>query len=198
MPPRDNGGCDFALNPRLASPEAKVVWLLSVDPRVVQLLADTTESASMTLGNPEARLDRIADDGRHLLLGDDHYGAAAVIQAGTDATDPLMATMPLDRDLPLRVDALLRLWRIVTGQPPGKHQPELTPARSRRLSQALRAVDARGAGASRREIAQAVFGSNAVPDGVAFDDHHLKSRTGRLIRDGFAMIAGGYRKLLKP
>lgn len=198
MTPRDTGGCDFALNPRLAAPEANVVWLLSVDPRVVQLLADTPESISMTLGNPGVRLDRIADDGRHLLLGDDHHGATAVIQPGTDATNPLMAMMPLDRDLPLRVDALLRLWRILTGHSPGKNQPELTPARSRRLAQALRAVDARGAGATRREIAEAVFGANAVPDGVAFDDHHLKSRTGRLIRDGLAMIAGGYRKLLKP
>jgi hypothetical protein len=109
-----------------------------------------------------------------------------------------MAAIPLDRDLPARVEALLSLWRILTGHPSPRAEPDLTPGRCRRLAQALRAVDAREKGATRREIAAAVFGPGAVPDGVAFDDHHLKSRTGRLIRDGLAMVAGGYLKLLKP
>lgn len=186
------------MNPRLAAHDADVVWLPRVDPRVIRLLTDTTGSASLLLRDPDARLDRTAEDGRYLLLGDRQHGAAAIVQPGTIAADPLMAVMPLDRDLPLRVDALLRLWRLLTGHPPPSPRRELTPARRRRLAQALRAVDARGAGATRRAIAEAVFGADAVPDGVAFDDHHLKSRTGRLIRDGLAMIAGGYRKLLKP
>ena len=75
--------------------------------------------------------------------------------------------------------------------------PDFRKHDRKRLVMTLRAVDARRAGANRREIAEVIFGSGDVPDGVAFDDHHLRSRTSRLIRDGLAMIAGGYRKLLK-
>ena len=66
-----------------------------------------------------------------------------------------------------------------------------------RLAMMLRAVDGRRAGATRRDIAEVLFGRDQIPDGTQFDDHHLRSRTARLIRDGLAMIAGGYRKLLK-
>lgn len=161
-------------------------------------MADMTGLATLGLGDPPTRLDRPVHDGRYLLLGHSACGSSAVIRPGAGDADLLMAAIPLDRDLPARLEALLRLWRVLTGHPPRRPARDLTPARSQRLVQALRAVDARAAGATRREIAEALFGADVVPQGIAFDDHHLKSRTGRLIHDGLAMVAGGYRKLLRP
>ncbi len=161
------------------------------------MIADTTGAATLALRSDTVRIERIGDEGRYLLLGPRADGSAALILPITAPDQPLMALLPLDLDAPQRVDALLRLWRRIIGRPPQTTGDELSPARRKRLVMSLRAVDARRAGADRREIAKVLFGADAVPEGVKFDDHHLRSRTSRLIRDGLAMIAGGYRKLLK-
>jgi hypothetical protein len=161
------------------------------------LIADTTAAATLALPSGVASVERLADDGRYLLLGPRADGSAAMVVPGIGPECPLMAVLPLDLDLPRRADALMRLWRRMTGKPPGRAPDELSPARRKRLVLLLRAVDARRAGANRRETAEVLFGAETVPEGVAFDDHHLRSRTSRLIRDGMAMIAGGYRKLLR-
>lgn len=188
------GACDFAVDPRLDGARADIHWLPAVDPRVVRLLADPTGSATLTL-TPET--DRAAVDGRYLRLGSHLDPVAAILLPGATPAQALAAIVPLDPEVPLHVEGLLRLWRRLRGHPTTAPPDELTPIRRKRLVQSLRAVDARRAGANRREIAEVLFGSETVPDGVAFDDHHLRSRTSRLIRDGLAMIAGGYRKLLK-
>jgi hypothetical protein len=144
-----------------------------------------------------ASVERIADDGRYLLLGEKPDGCAAIIVPGTKPDGRFMAALPLDLDVPYRVDALMRLWRCLSGKPICRPPDGLSAARRKRLVMSLRAVDARRAGVNRREIAKVLFGAETVPDGVDFDDHHLRSRTSRLIRDGLAMIAGGYRKLLR-
>lgn len=160
-------------------------------------MADTTGAATVALPADATRIERFADDGRHLLLGPRLDPSAALLLPDASADAPLMAILPLDHDAPQRIEALLRLWRRLAGSPPRGQPDSLSPARRKRLVMSLRAVDARRAGANRREIAEVIFGSDDVPEGVAFDDHHLRSRTSRLIRDGLAMIAGGYRKLLK-
>ena len=192
-----NGVCDFAVDPQLEAVSADIHWLPAFDPRVVRLTADITGAATLALRNDAVRIERIADEGRYLLLGPGANGSAALVLPITAPEQPLMALLPLDLDAPQRVDALLRLWRRMMGRPPQATSDGLSLARRKRLVMSLRAVDARRAGADRREIAKVLFGADAVPEGVKFDDHHLRSRTSRLIRDGFAMIAGGYRKLLK-
>ena len=192
-----DGVCDFAVDPQLDAFATDLHWLPAIDPRVVQLIADTTGAATLALPAGAARIERIADDGRYLLFGPRADGSAALVLPITALEQPLMALLPLDLDAPQRVDALLRLWRRIVGRPPQATSDGLSPARRKRLAMSLRAVDARRAGANRREIAEVIFGADSVPEGVKFDDHHLRSRTSRLIRDGLAMIAGGYRKLLK-
>lgn len=194
---RAAGGCDFALDPRRGATEAEVLWLPRLDPRVVRLMGDPTGSASLGLSRAPTRLDRTAHDGRHILIGTRLDPSAALVLPGVAFDAPLAAIVPLDDDTLYRIDALLRLWRKLMGQPPGRPAADLTAARRKRLAMMLRAVDARRTGATRREIAEVLFGPDNVPDGAEFDDHHLRSRTTRLIRDGLAMIAGGYRKLLK-
>ena len=163
----------------------------------MRLIADTTGTATLALRSDAVRIERIGEDGRYLLLGPRADDSAALVLPITAPDQPLMALLPLDLDAPQRVDALLRLWRRIVGRPPQATSDVLSPARRKRLVMSLRAVDARRAGANRRDIAEVLFGADTVPEGVAFDDHHLRSRTSRLIRDGLAMIAGGYRKLLK-
>ncbi|MEQ7155112.1 DUF2285 domain-containing protein [Brevundimonas aurifodinae] len=151
----------------------------------------------MGADDPPPILDKVADDGRHLRLGDPLCAARLVIAPLPAPDDRPLAILPLDDHLMLRVEAVQALWRILSGRPSGR-RAALTKQRRRRLAQALRAADAKIAGATRREIAVALFGPRAVPAGQAFDDHHLKSRAARLVRDGLAMIAGGYRNLLTP
>ena len=192
-----DGVCDFAVDPQLEAGSADLHWLPAFNPRVVRLTADITGTATLALRTDAVRIERIANEGRHLLLGPRADDSAALVLPITAPDQPLMALLPLDLDAPQRVDALLRLWRRIVGRPPQASSDGLSPARRKRLVMSLRAVDARRAGADRREIAEVLFGADSVPEGVAFDDHHLRSRTSRLIRDGLAMIAGGYRKLLK-
>lgn len=174
-----------------------MLWLPRLDPRVVRLVADGAGSQGSTLAGASVQFDQVAEDGRHLLIGPPSAPSTAVAPAGLMACAPLAAMVPLDLDTPLRVEAVLKLWRSLTGRPEGRRPDALTPMRRERLAQMLRAVDARRAGATRRDIAEVLFGPGRVPAGVEFDDHALRSRAARLIREGLAMIDGGYRKLLR-
>jgi len=186
------------VDPRLVAGDAEVYWLASLDPRLVQLVGDTTGLAVITTSNLPARQVRRGGEEIYAKLGPLTGASTALSPAGLLADAPLMALIPLDASAPTRLEALAHFWRILRGDPSSAPPGNISAARRDRLAVALRAVDGRRAGATRREIAEVIFGPDAVPDGVAFDDHHLRSRTSRLIRDGLAMIAGGYRKLLKP
>lgn len=58
----------------------------------------------------------------------------------------------------------------------------------------LQALDATLAGASLREIAEGLFGSDAVVKGW-YADGGLRSRVRRLVRRGLTLMRGGYRRL---
>ena len=58
----------------------------------------------------------------------------------------------------------------------------------------LQALDATLAGASLREVAEGLFGSDAVASGW-YADGGLRSRVRRLVRRGQSLMHGGYRRL---
>lgn len=60
----------------------------------------------------------------------------------------------------------------------------------------LQAVDGRHEGASYREIAEVIFGAARVAD-VPWKTSALRDATVDLVKDGLALIAGGYRSLLR-
>lgn len=62
---------------------------------------------------------------------------------------------------------------------------------------ALRALDGRLAGATYREIAQVLFSPKRIPE-RAWKTHDLRNQTIRLVQNGFALMRGGYRALLRP
>ncbi|WP_346657230.1 DUF2285 domain-containing protein [Bradyrhizobium sp. BRP20] len=107
------------------------------------------------------------------------------------------AELPFDGDFDARAYAARRLWRAISGRAPGPGFHQLSKQRRERLRAAIRALDAHGAGASYRVIAEVLFGKKRVPD-RAWKTHDLRNRTIRLVQAGLALMRGGYRKLLRP
>ena len=71
------------------------------------------------------------------------------------------ATLPFDAFFEIRAHAARRLWRALSGHPPGPDFRTLPAQRRDRLIQSLRALDARQDGASYRAIAAALFGDGS-------------------------------------
>jgi hypothetical protein len=112
-----------------------------------------------------------------------------------DGVAPTAAIVPLDVDGLDRLEAVHRLLAALHGRaiPP---DTRLTRQRQTRLRRMLQAFDGHRAGATGQEIAQVIFRTDP------FDRNEWQTASARhavkaLIRDARAMIAGGYRKLLR-
>src|SRR6266436_6205797 len=157
-PSSRNGGYDFAIHSDLRADSAPVVWLAHLDPRAV-LVAPAPEPFRNAgrIGVLTPAFARRAADGEYWLVDDGHNGLPAVLIGGANRDLPAAVVIPLDADFGIRADAAWRLWRLVTGQRHGRPPDRLTRQRRHRLGLALRALDARLAGASYRVIAAGLF-----------------------------------------
>jgi hypothetical protein len=140
---------------------------------------------------------RQAPDGWHVVLtlhGVEHrvWLKEAPVVAVTYAVE-----LPFDRDFEFRADAGRRLWRALNGRPLGAPMHALSASRRRRLTLALRALDARMDGGTYREIAEVLFGTNRISE-RDWRTHDLRNRIIRLAQSGFSLMRGGYRALLRP
>jgi len=104
------------------------------------------------------------------------------------------ALVPIDANLPARLESLAALWRLLEGRGPGA-EDALTAQRRHRLKGMLRAWDGRLDGAPHRDIAAALYGLARVMSDP-WKTSSLRDATLRLVRDGAAMVRGGYRNLL--
>ena len=113
---------------------------------------------------------------------------------GPDGAEVLAARFPAARDLGNPPLLLLHGfptcsydWRLVL--------PALTAERRKRFILALRALDARLLGTAYPDIAAGLFATEPISrrDWIS---HELRDQTGRLVRLGFKMMRGGYRRLL--
>ncbi|MER8705144.1 DUF2285 domain-containing protein [Mesorhizobium sp. M1088] len=125
-------------------------------------------------------------------------GAAAIrllLLGDAQPDQPLAALVPLDADGLDRIDAVTRLWRGLHGR---RVFPDtrLTAQQRRRLRHMLQAVDGSMNGATYREIANVIYGAPRVA-ADSWKSSALRDSTIDLVKDGLAMIAGGYRKLLR-
>jgi len=138
---------------------------------------------------------RNTPEGAHLILKRYATGIRAIILPGVGPSASLAALIPLDRDGLDRIEAFARLYRALHHLPVPPDR-RLTAQQRRRLRNMLRAADGRGHGAGYREIAEAIYGPASV---VAYPwkTSPLRDSTMDLVRDGRAMIAGDYRKLLR-
>lgn len=143
----------------------------------------------------DANTARAGVDGLSIVHG---RGANAVrLFLTTDASpaNPLVALVPLGADGLDRIDAVTRLWRAVNRRQVPT-DTRLTKQQRRRLRRMLQAVDGNTEGASYREIAEAIFGPARIAE-TSWKTSALRDVTIDLVKDGLALIAGGYRALLR-
>jgi len=140
----------------------------------------------------DAALSLIADGAACLLfdLGDGQH-----LQLILDGIAPTAAIIPLSVDGLDRLEAVHRLLAALHGRavPPDSRLTRQQRARLRRM---LQAFDGHRAGATGREIAQVMFRTGAL-DRSEWQTSSARHAVKALIRDARAMIAGGYRKLLR-
>jgi hypothetical protein len=139
---------------------------------------------------------RAASDGWHMLVRRENVEHRAWLRQRPRAGALYAAQLPFDDLFEPRAHAARRLWRALSGHPPGPDFRQLPPQRRGRLIQSLRALDARQDGASYRTIAAALFGPERVPE-RGWKSHDLRNRTIRLVRSGQALMRGGYLDLLR-
>lgn len=117
------------------------------------------------------------------------------ILPGAKRDAPLAALIPLDRDSLGRIEALTRFcfsWQ----RRPVPPDTRLTRQQRRRLRLMLQAVDGHLNGATYREIAKVIYGVARIDD-APWKTSPLRDSTIALVRNGLAMIDGGYRQLLR-
>lgn len=136
-----------------------------------------------------------AIEGLHLAYAAETGHIHLILQNGLASDQPISAHIPLDALGLDRIEALTRLWRSLHGHkvPPNTR---MTAQQRRRLKNMLRAVDGRVNDADYREIAEVIFGIERVA-AEPWKTSALRDAVLDLVKDGFAMIDGGYRKLLR-
>lgn len=192
-----DGGCNFEVPPKLNATETTVFWAPEADPGTVILTALPPIPGLQSAAPPD--LDRDAahssPDGLSIIHG---HGAGAMrllLTGDVAPDDPVAALVPLGADGLDRIEAVTRLWRTFNNRPVPPDS-RLTAQQRRRLRDMLQAVDGRMDGASYREIADTIYGASRVAESP-WKTSALRDSTIDLVKDGLALIAGGYRKLLR-
>ena len=144
------------------------------------------------LREPAARAD---EDGTHLLFEVGGQTIRVVRLAGAPPDIPLAALVPLNADGFDRMEGIDRLLRTLLGRTV-PNDGRLTKQQKRRQRHMLQATDGRLNGATYREIAGVIFGIDRVAS-EPWKTSALRDATTALVKDGLAMIAGGYRALLR-
>jgi hypothetical protein len=108
------------------------------------------------------------------------------------------ALLPLDDAFRLRAQSAMRFERRLRGLPSGAPPQSwgITRRYRRRLHLMVRALDGHLAEASYREIAEALFGAEAITR-YGWKTSSIRGQAIRLVRDAVGMMRGGYRKLLR-
>ena len=187
------GGYDFKRNLDRARHDA-VPWTPRILPSVVTL----TKTPD---GLADPRFELASRSLQSILAVDDEdqvvelRGARLRLHREGKVGGAVAVLLPLDQFFDIRATAALRLWRALTSRTPGSGLGVPTPERRNRLILALRALDGRLERATYAEIAAILFDTEPISkrDWIS---HELRDQTGRIVRLGFSMMRGGYRRLL--
>ncbi len=195
------GGFPFACDPALDASAAPVLWRPDLLPHAV-ILVPAPDGFSQAY-----RFEALAD--LSPLLGpeprgechgvvNDSDGPHRLWLQGLGTAMPMAALVPLDETVLLRLAGLLRFKRRLDGHPAGAlpHAWRITARLRERLLGMIRALDGHLEGASYREIAQVLHGSDAVAR-YPWKTSSIRGQTIRLVADAVATMNGGYRKLLR-
>jgi hypothetical protein len=175
----------------LRANEAELFWHPHLRVSAVILTASPLENASLTFAPtvwPDLRARRAAQDGEHLILG------AGRNEHQLWLPEPPIEGSSLDDATPERADAVLRFRRHAAGRG-ARGDPTRNHSR-RRVDLTLRALDGRLSGASYRAIAECLFGPARVA-AEPWKSASVRDATIRLVRNGVALMQGGYRKFLR-
>jgi hypothetical protein len=174
-----------------------VFWLPEEDTGSVILAPAPASLADSTPLSLPARLpDQDTEHGLHFLHElSNGQRVHLAMPAGASPGESLVAVIPLGMDGFDRMEALARLLASLHGRavPPDTRLTRQQLARARRM---LQAVDGHRVGASQQEIAKVIFRLKPIRRDD-WQNAPERFATMDLIRDGLAMIAGGYRKLLR-
>ena len=196
----DRWGCLTLRDPSLPASPDPMIWRPDLVGACVTLVAAPnghSEAHQLAPADVEgARVDVHRADGRHMLLKDDE-GDHCLWLPSVSVGDGLAALVVLDDRFALRIAALQRLHRRLAGRAAGPLPKawRITRRHRWRLTLMLRALDGHLERASYREIADALFGAEAVAR-YAWKTSSIRGQTIRLVKDAIRMMTGGYRKLL--
>lgn len=186
------------MDPLQAPPKAPVFWLPGEDTSAIFL----GETPAVLAGAPEPQPTIKAHvtagaDGEICQLYDLGSGQHVQLVHTDDGTSgkPLGAIVPLGPDGFDRLESIGRLLAALHGRavPP---DTRLTRQQRSRLRRMLQAFDGYRAGATQQEIAQVIFRVGAL-DRDEWQASSARHAIKALLRDARAMIAGGYRMLLR-
>ncbi|WEK02181.1 MAG: DUF2285 domain-containing protein [Candidatus Sphingomonas phytovorans] len=203
---RSPGGFIFAEDPQRAAPDACLIWQAALDPGTLQMVASPVDSDHADRFDP-ARFRcwfAIVTDpaGReHAVLSDGYHHIRIDIEEGSLAAGrPVLLRYALQGVVGAGAEARLApLRRLVGLYRTGRFLPALFPPdrRVERALAALRVHDALSAGASQRDIAMVLFGTERIPADWRTASDSLRSRVRRLVAEARRMAGGGYRWLLR-
>jgi hypothetical protein len=172
--------------------------LPQLDPATVLLVPATDAfSRSRSLVSLTPIFRRRASDGEYWIVGDAGGRLPLLLMGAFEIDTPVAAVNPFDPNFAARADPGLRLWRLLAGRRSTRPADRLTRPQRQQLLFALRALDGHLAGATYREIAEALFDEARVPAGPSWKTHDLRGRTIRLVRTGLQLMRGGYLDLLR-
>lgn len=149
-----------------------------------------------TFSQTKSVITRLAPEGNYVDLTATTPRHQALVPRDADPSHPIAVVLPLDDLFEDRIDTALRIWRSIRRSTTVAAAP-FTAQKRRRLKLLLRALDAALLGVGYREIARGLFGDR-VPDGAEWRNHPLRAQTIRLVKDGRALMRGGYLRLLRP
>lgn len=155
-------------------------------------LLDADANVHAALDEDDAREGRT---GVHFLHGAGDRRFHLVRLPGTDENGPVAAVIPLDPSGFDRLAETERLLSALLDYPIGP-DGRLTAQQRRRARNMLRAVDGRKQGATYREIAEVLYGTKRIRS-EHWQTSALRGSVIGLVKGGLAMIAGGYRQLLR-
>lgn len=190
-----DGGCDSAEDPSIDAREARPLWIASTD----ALLHVRGSTALGAVAQPTFDLWRVPGRKR-LTLGEAGLTLLAEVSAqrlrvslAADLVDgaAYAVTVPLGPGLRGQLDAFTAQAQALEG-----HAPVAAPVRAATRAallhlRALQALDGAQAGASHRDIAQALFGLEAVTLRWQADGE-LRGQVRHLLRRAEAYMKGGY------
>lgn len=196
------GGCSVAEDPELDARQVQPLWATGTD----DLLQVRPASAHTAMARQAFSLwripgrKRLAHAGSQLIITAEHgpYSLRAALTAELEEGGPCSFAIPLDTQLRMRLSEYQAQARAIRGE---VHQPSFRrPSRNSLLHlRALQALDAAQAGARHRDIAEALFGLDAMRSRWSADGElraqvrHLIARAEGLMRGGYLALAGVHR-----